>query len=117
MLELTNLKKFVDDDESFVATLLDRFISNSQAEMEKIKKHITQQNWPDARNAVHKFIGSSSIFGLQEMTALLKYMERNIENDNLQELPQQLSQLESIYSTALKEAKSARAEIKSENLP
>lgn len=71
--DLEGLKKM--GDESFVVDMVETFISSTKENLRQLDQHVSEKNWNEAGEVLHKIIAPARHLKAEELVALLKEYE------------------------------------------
>lgn len=82
------LKELSDGDKDFEQNMLDYFVSNTPNVVLTIDKLISEQNWKQIREEIHRFIPNLNMVGASLLLDDANNIEKYTENlKNLEEVP------------------------------
>ena len=75
--DLTQLKRIVKGDKTFLLDMLSAFIENSQSQLDRIEQAFHEQNYPEIGEAAHRLLPSVEQLGMHKATNVLKKLEEH----------------------------------------
>jgi CheY-like chemotaxis protein len=105
-IDMSYLEEVSIGDSSFIMDIAELFINQTCADIEKVRRLMTEQSWTDMALAVHKVKPTFKLLGIKSaeknLEKLQSYAKQSI---NLEQLPTMLEEVEDIYQLAVTELK------------
>ena len=93
-MDTEKLKKYLDCDNSFLSTLIQKFISEVTEITGNIEKASRKGEWLLVKSNAHKMLSSVKIFEIEKLIVILEKIEINsAEAKNTNELKKDIEQL------------------------
>lgn len=103
IINLKYLDTITQGDTELRKKMIQVIIDESPSDIERLKKLLEEKKWESFAAAAHKFKSSATFMGNKGLEKELKIMELNARNSkDLEKLPDQLDQVESIFDRAIK---------------
>jgi len=107
-INLDYIDLMTDGDNDMKATMLEMLLEELPTEIEKMKSHLSAQEWEDLFKAAHKMKSTLSFIGNDNMTQANIAVEHKAKHEeNLDHIPQHLEVLENTYLKAVFEIQAA----------
>lgn len=104
--DLSYLRSISRGSKEFIVKLINSFITQTSAEIEKLKQHLQAQNWEGVYATAHKMKPSFHFVGLKELKEPIQNIETYAkEKSNLSSIPELVSQVVAVCNTAINELK------------
>ncbi|MDO9039526.1 MAG: ATP-binding protein, partial [Lutibacter sp.] len=112
--DLTYLKQRTKSNQKLMLEMISLFLEQTPPILFAMKQSVTDKDWPSLHKAVHKLIPSFAIMGInadfENMAKKVQEYARNQEN--IDEIPDLVIQLDSVCAQACEELKEALNEVK-----
>ncbi|OFY62945.1 MAG: hypothetical protein A3H98_01665 [Bacteroidetes bacterium RIFCSPLOWO2_02_FULL_36_8] len=97
-------KKLLDCDDAFLSKLIEIYKKDITMGLEKISDFASQADWEKVAPVAHKLLSSTTLLGRDELSQLLKEIEKNIKlKANAEQLLGLILQLEKKIKEDLEE--------------
>ena len=102
--DLTYLKTIAKGNNDFMLRVINTFISQTKADIEKMRQYFDEKNFDAIYFIAHKMKPSFQFVGIKELNNVILDIETfSKEKNNLELLPGLISKLYSIYLSSVKE--------------
>lgn len=81
LVKLAYLLESVGDDEELIREILDMFLQDTQAELDKMHTAVAEERWTDVAKIAHRMKSSMLNLGLEEISKELLSIEAQIMSD------------------------------------
>lgn len=107
-INLDYVELMTDGDNDMKATMLEMLLTELPTELGKMRVHYQEQEWEELFKAAHKMKSTLSFVGNDDMTRANRCVEHCAKHiENLEEIEEHLSLLESTYPKAVLEIEAA----------
>lgn len=93
MINIEKIKEYTGADETFIASLFKKFLSHLDEDLEVLKSESDEGNWLNVRKKTHAMLSSANIFHLEEIVALSKEIETQVDSGEFANLNAMTSRL------------------------
>src|SRR5438270_7233476 len=113
-MDIQELKKYLNCDDAFLASLIQKFIEEVSAITKTIDKAATEGKWDIVRSNAHKMLSSVRIFDIKELIKTLETLEIEAgDANNIPKLKTEVNNLSALVNTSITEMHKTLEEINS----
>lgn len=113
-INIEEIKEFLGCDEPFLAQLMETFVQESGAGMNRLKSAAQDKNWPMVRATAHKLLSSTRIFNIGELSDTLEVIEKTAaEGTDTESIPARVNAVEQSWKVVIDEIKVLLPKLKS----
>lgn len=111
-IDLSNLYAIADGDETFVMALLSKMCKALPLAFSNMDEFCQAEDWPALKSAAHKAKSTFAYLSLDDMRDRLKQIEHDaMEEQNLDKMPQMVSEAIEVGNGVLTELQAALAKL------
>ncbi len=109
VIDIEGLKRLSGNDHGFVAEILKLYTERTVKDIQELENARSIQDWNGVRFIVHRMRSAAVPLGLKDLVVLLRKVENQLREDEMEEVDTRLNEISRIARSALEDARTKMA--------